>query len=667
MQLDDAQAQLLKNWLVKKLENDSDADSDVLADYVLALVRGDGTPQELRVSCIENLRDFLQDGTETFVDQVITALKTRSYDPSQTTSSQSLERLPPTGPRKRTFDNRGDDSAPSGRFGNGERPMKQMRRGGRGNKIAQNTLNAGDAGANMNFPQGMSMQEALGAMMAMQQAMGLPPLAGMEQFGTQTASGVANPQRCRDFDTKGVCPRGAACPYEHGIAGSGPGRHPLDPAVVPQLGGLRSLDAPGSQRGHRGRGRARNGISRGGRRSEYSSTAPNSDRSITTIVVEQIPDDKLDEEHVRDFFNEFGTIQDLELQPFKKLALITFSTWDEANAAYKSPKVIFDNRFVKVFWHKPAQTSNAQQNQLEDVQMTSEEPAVDREEVAKRQEEAQKKHEETKKLRDQAASQKAEIEFKLKAMEAERAKMMEILARKTGHAAGVPASNTNGAAPETEQTKGLKAQLAKLEAEAKSLGIDPSTEETAWESPAWRGRGSSRGRYTPWGRGRGSMRGGWPPVTLRGGAVKRLDNRPRTVAVIFPTGTFEDLDEAMRQYLLFTNQFEQATLSNHPDRKDAAMLVFEERYRAEAFIASTKGPDGIPNIGAVETAWMPNPISATQTTPSTSTASVPMPKLNDRAQIVHDTKMGGADPTAEQISPAVQGTDLDVDEGSQWD
>lgn len=39
----------------------SDADSDVLADYVLALIRADTSEPELRANAIENLEDFLKD------------------------------------------------------------------------------------------------------------------------------------------------------------------------------------------------------------------------------------------------------------------------------------------------------------------------------------------------------------------------------------------------------------------------------------------------------------------------------------------------------------------------------------------------------------------------------------------------------------------------------
>lgn len=41
----------------------SDADSDVLADYVLALIRSDAPDDEIRQASIENLEDFLKESS----------------------------------------------------------------------------------------------------------------------------------------------------------------------------------------------------------------------------------------------------------------------------------------------------------------------------------------------------------------------------------------------------------------------------------------------------------------------------------------------------------------------------------------------------------------------------------------------------------------------------
>lgn len=41
--------------------NRSDADSDVLADFVLALIQSDASDEELRKVSVENLEDFLRE------------------------------------------------------------------------------------------------------------------------------------------------------------------------------------------------------------------------------------------------------------------------------------------------------------------------------------------------------------------------------------------------------------------------------------------------------------------------------------------------------------------------------------------------------------------------------------------------------------------------------
>ena len=88
-------------------------------------------------------------------------------------------------------------------------------------------------------------------------------------------------------------------------------------------------------------------------RAEFSHNGPNHDRSITTIVVEQIPEERFDESAVREFFAEFGKIEEVTMQAYKRLALVKYEDYISARRAYDSPKVIFENRFVKVYWYKP--------------------------------------------------------------------------------------------------------------------------------------------------------------------------------------------------------------------------------------------------------------------------------------------------------------------------
>ena len=138
---------------------------------------------------------------------------------------------------------------------------------------------------------------------------------------------------------------------------------------------------------------------------------------------------------------------------------------------------------------------------------------------------------------------------------------------------------------------------------------------------------------------------------MRGGAVKRLDNRPRTVSIVFPSGTYDQHDEALRQYLLLSNNLEHAELSKHPERSDAALLAFEERYRAENFMAAAGATSGIPHIGQVDLSWQPNP-------PITTTNGA------SGTEAQEDYKMDVSEPAA----PAVESMDaFDVaDDDDRW-
>ena len=60
MHLEDDDANDLKTWVVGRLQDISDADSDVLADYVLALLKTDTPDAQLKVDVAENLEDFLK-------------------------------------------------------------------------------------------------------------------------------------------------------------------------------------------------------------------------------------------------------------------------------------------------------------------------------------------------------------------------------------------------------------------------------------------------------------------------------------------------------------------------------------------------------------------------------------------------------------------------------
>lgn len=333
---------------------------------------------------------------------------------------------------------------------------------------------------------------------------------------------------------------------------------------------------PNGKRGNeynRGQGRGRG--DRGGftprrqnNRADFSQAGPNHDRSITTIVVEQIPEEKFDEGSVREFFSEFGSILEVTMQPYKRLALVKYDDYMAARGAYESPKVIFDNRFVKVYWYKPGTLPTPPSTGKPLATPSAEEPAFDKEEFERNAAAAQKKLEEKKaQLKNMDAKRQAlekqKEELAQKQAE-EKRKLLEKLKAK-----GVSSDDTAMANTETNgtngtddskvsaHTKALREKVAELEAEAKSLGLDSALSDY---TPRGRGRGRGRGSYRGWegfaGRGAGydSSRGrGRGAFGTRGGGKYNLDNRTKKVGVSGIEFTPER-DEALRQHLLVSTK-----------------------------------------------------------------------------------------------------------------
>jgi RNA-binding protein 26 len=664
---------LLKKWIVKRLENtcvqlnssskvladlltfSSDADADVLADYVLALLKHDGDTASVRALCEAEIPDFLKEDSAVFVQDVFDAIHYKSFlpgAPPPPLRRRSLPFAPPSGPsahsygnlgigaqlgplngpRKRPYNDRGDGDAQDRGFQQGGDPngrvYKQPRRGGGGMVVGNfDNFSNGRGGFAGGRPPPMDMQvmppqnfqgmpgmpspppgmppfdpnNPMAAMLAMQ-AMGFP-VPGMPKFPQASSPVGQGPrgrptqqrkQRCRDYDQKGFCARGNTCMFEHGehsiwVPPANKGDE-YDPSNSSLMTGVETNGIPaapnftsfrGSDRG-RGRGAPRGdrggGMSRRGGRSEFSSDRPNYDKNNTTIVVENIPEEKFSEEEVRVFFTEFGNILEVSMRPYKRLAIIKFEDWNGAKAAYSSPKVIFDNRFVKVYWfvdqeslpQPPASSmsnvasKNGSATSTPVPDREASEPRIDIEEFTRKQQEVQKAHEEKMKKKKEMEAQRKVIQERqeelLKSQAEEKRKLLERIAAKRGKSGTSPSGSETGTPAPGEnksvaQTEALKAQLAALEAEAQSLGIDTSlSDESSWGGRGrGRGRGGYRGRgaYVPRGfRGGYRGRGGAP---LGGGGVYKLDNRPKTIGLSGIDFSEAQKNESLREYLLVSS------------------------------------------------------------------------------------------------------------------
>lgn len=752
MLFDEDDASLLKKWIVKRLEDISDADSDVLADYVLALLRHDQAEEEVKQLCVDQLDDFLKEHTVQFVDDVFVALATKAFRSVNSTLTGGLSvhipsrsdsppmrdvsmspREAPAGRRthKRSYYDRDDTNydddskyrSAYSRDRDRDRGAKMPRRGGgmpRGSWTGRGGLDIGSGrgaappmiGAPAPTAPGQPPVAALcgmppippwmppnpndpmAAFLAAQAAAawGFPPGAGVKLVDQKKVVKKVG-ERCKDYDEKGFCMKGDMCPYEHGV----------DPIVVPgqeskaeeydpnnsmlfPLAAATERSTRGGRGSHRGRGgRGAWGGGRGGR-AEFSMTGPSFDRSNPRLVVENIPEDKLTEAAIKEFFSTFGTIDNVEIHQHKHLAILTFSSWDMAKAAYDSPAPIFDNRFVKVFWHRPSDSTEASPTaapaRTYSTPQAAEEEKIDIEEIKRKQEELQKAHEEKmakKKANEEAGKELKKRQEELMRLQAEeKRKLVEKLAKKQGSAAATAASSSTPtpgtASPSTtgtisanqakpdDGTMALKAQLEALQAEARALGIDQNATEDSFDldgfhGMGYRGRGRGRGRFPTRGyvptyrggygtyRGRGTYapRGGAPPIQSM-----RLDNRTKRVAVTVPDSK-RDMEEEIKHYLL-NNEIilEAVPVEPHPEKKNTLIFTFLDRRNAEKFVFM--GND-IPDVGTVIMAWHNSPV--TIKAPSTDASG--------------DTHMAESDtPPPHNVKMEDDSYDLAEDDEGRW-
>ncbi|KAL2200601.1 hypothetical protein P885DRAFT_66253 [Corynascus similis CBS 632.67] len=685
----------LKAWIVKRLENTSDADPDVLADYVLALLRHDGGIDDVRKLCEDEIPDFLKEDSPVFVDDVFEAIAYRSYLPgapppppkhaalpAPSAAGQLPSGLPyddspmggaPTYPsrfqngtsRKRAYNDWDDPNAQNGRDGGfGGRTFKQARRGGRGPRSDElhTFRSVAPTGVPPYPPAGplppdgppgpstVGYFDPKGGMGAAMYGMSLAAGHPMPELIYGQLPPTKKRKKCRDWEKKGYCPRGTNCMFAHSndpvyspIPGApfGNMQVPAQSQAVDEYDPANALmpdifNGPGpyqlppsiSDFGQQSRGRGggtQQNRNRRGDKAPFSADGPVFDRTKSTIVVENIPEENFDEAQVKEFFSQFGNILEVSMHAYKRLAIVKFDSWNAANAAYQSPKVIFDNRFVKVFWYKDegsvsgsatagapgakkAKPANGASGT--DGQDAASQPEIDIEEFARQQEERQKAFEEKTRKREELERQREELEKRQKELIAKQLEEKAKLEAKLGGHNGTKSEDGEGNMRKPmSQTEALRAQLAALEAEARQMGLDPdAVDATSSWTPrggygrgrgSWRGAGSSymaRGSYRGSFRGRGNVHAAY--------AAYSLDNRPKKVVLTGVDFTVSEKDEALRQYLFGIGEF--TDIQTTPVSTE---ITFKDRKTAEKFFNSVllanKEIPGLPDSSSssLDIAW----------------------------------------------------------------
>ncbi|KAI9297580.1 hypothetical protein K502DRAFT_363119 [Neoconidiobolus thromboides FSU 785] len=70
----------LKNYLLNSLAPISDADNEALSEYIVTLIRNDKPSSEIKQECLEQLEEFLEDRTMTFINKLFSWIGERSQD-----------------------------------------------------------------------------------------------------------------------------------------------------------------------------------------------------------------------------------------------------------------------------------------------------------------------------------------------------------------------------------------------------------------------------------------------------------------------------------------------------------------------------------------------------------------------------------------------------------
>ncbi|TCD67536.1 hypothetical protein EIP91_012290 [Steccherinum ochraceum] len=429
-----------------------------------------------------------------------------------------------------------------------------------------------------------------------------------------------------------------------------------------------SSDRGGGFRG--GRGGGRGFAARGTFGGDAHSFRPER-RDDKTLVVEKIPDDKLSLGSVNDWFSKFGTVTNVAVDANNAKALVSFSSHDEALAAWRSEDAVFGNRFVKVFWHRPMEGHGQKGAKMlaasaslvaniapKDSAATSQPapaaastsivdsssstprkaPSAAATALAAKQQLLEQQIAEQKTLMGKLASaspaEKKEIMARLRKLNEEmkapsttstgvstpKTEDKELKAKEKldkeleMHAAG-PAESAEG----EESTEELKARLAKLKAEAASLGLDTALESSHPPSSSYRPyRARGRGARSYY---RGAGRGGPPPR-----ASMKLDNRPKKLLV---KGANGDQVQAVRDWYETTGQVDSVETTDSGD----VLVAFKTRAGAEQALA--KGTNH-PTVGTIAVSWYTsshsNGVSSTPTAKSTPPSTTPIPTPADATE-----------------------------------
>ncbi|UJR08466.1 hypothetical protein I4U23_012735 [Adineta vaga] len=96
-----------------------------------------------------------------------------------------------------------------------------------------------------------------------------------------------------------------------------------------------------------------------GRRRPWQKSDSSSSGSVK-LEIRKIPVESNTISKLNEHFSKFGTVTNVQIafDGSPDSALIAYGSFQEAETAYKNPEPLFNNRFIKIFWHNPNKTQN---------------------------------------------------------------------------------------------------------------------------------------------------------------------------------------------------------------------------------------------------------------------------------------------------------------------
>ncbi|EMR09932.1 hypothetical protein PNEG_01691 [Pneumocystis murina B123] len=567
MLFEEKDSKALKAYLLTLLDPISNADLDILSDYILALLRHDQSVEDVKKLCLSQLDEFLRENTFSFVQDIFDALERKTYlNENMLEKESSVVEKYKESTRKRSFHQTSLDARIHGinnekksRFG------KSFRVNNRGNWRS-------------------FRQKA--------------PFSDMFSFSPDFP--INSTQRCRDYEERGYCMRGDMCFYDHGIdhiVMDGQYSDAYDPtqsihtnhSVAITHSGLNYKNTLRNDKEHFRKHKKNNSCLIKG---------PNYNQTITTLIIENIPNSDLNEENIRFFFKKFGEISKIIVKKAEHRAILKFKDWESANKAWSSSAPIFNNRFVKLYWHS---SKSNDRNDLQENNMaldTSEKHVVDglpKDKFMEKIEKKQKEYEEREQRKKQNAKEREmllEKEELIQKQLEEKRNLIALMSKKDTNIPEFPQKedyDINKLEPSALSRKALETQLASLKAEANNLGISINTKSlnTSGNSGNKKKLGFSRSFSKVFRHSSGKN-------TLRRGSMQ-LDNRTRKIAVY---NLDPDKDEVLRQHLLHNGEYE--AIEKDVDDSNVQIIVFKDRWTAEKFLRNVST---IPDMENVKLKW----------------------------------------------------------------